>query len=136
MVMERMMARLFYGPIVEDGSFENHFDDYKNFVGELDDVNVGVYEWYDPAPDTRSLLTSSSMNSGVAEEENLDGEEAWNFANNTLEDLTPNYISMRDIPFYFEHRSRSDTHNIRMGASGRSSLGSRRDYVVNFNGIE
>ena len=144
MVLGRVVDRLSYGPVVESGDFQDHVTEYEDLVRGLEDVDVGVYEWRDYAPDTGSLLSDSRRLTNETEEQDLSGDEAWDFANEALQDFTPDSDPIDEIPFYFEHRSRSDDHNIRMGVAGRSRLssenrtvlGSRREYQVNFNGRE
>jgi len=136
MLLGKAVDRVLYGSVVESDDFDEYRESYEDFISGLEDVDVGVYEWIDPVPDTSSILTPTRMRSGTAEEENLNGDEAWDFANEALEEFTPNDNPIEEIPFYFEHRSRLNNHNIKMGVSGRSSLGSRREYLVNFNGRE
>ena len=136
--------RLMYGPVVEEGEFDEHRSDYESLVKNLDSVDVEVYEWFDPVPESRSFLNSSRMKSGEASAYDLDGEEAWDFAENALESMMPTEDSIDEVPFYFEHRSRGNSHKLDMGASlhfslaeyGEPSLGSRRDYLISFNGSE
>lgn len=144
MRLGRVVDRVRYGSVVEKGDFEDHVTEYEDIVRGLNDVDVGVYEWIDPVPDTSSFTSDTRMLTNEAEEQGLSGEEAWDFANEALQDFTPDSDPIDEFPFYFEHRSRSDNHNIRMGASSRTKfsspnktvLGSRRDYLVNFNGRE
>jgi hypothetical protein len=132
MILDRAVARLKYGPLVEDGHFSDYRDKYVDHIQGMDEVDVDIVEKYDPVPYGGSSLLSGSLTSSEAAQD-LSGQEAWDFANATLEDKTPDDVGLDEIPFYFEHRSRGDDHVIRMGAGSISSF-SKRDYRVTFDG--
>lgn len=132
MVLGRVVARVKYGSIVEEGQFEDHIDEYRDQIYDLEEVDVEVEEWFDPVPTQRNLLTPTSMNTSKASAEELSGQDAWEFANTALEEMTGDN-NLENIPFYFEHRSRGADDMIRMGAKAYSTLGSEKEYRVTFD---
>lgn len=132
MVLGRAVARLKYGSIVEDGQLEDHIDEYRDQIHGMDEVDVEVEEWFDPAPYQAGFMTPTNMNTSELSSEDLSGQEAWDFANTALEEMTEG-SGLDDIPFYFEHRSRGEDDMIMMAAEGYSTLGSKREYRVKFD---
>jgi len=128
MVLRRSLDRLKYGSLVEDGHLNQYLDDYREKISDMDDVDVEIAEWLEPTSYQGSVLTPTTRKTSEVSAENLSGEEAWRFVDNSLREITPDGSGLNEIPFYFEHRSRGDNQTIRMGISGHSDLSSRRDY--------
>lgn len=128
MVLGNAVARIKYGKLIEDGNFQEHTDEYREIIGEMEDVDVEIQQWYDPVP-TSGMLTPTEMNTTDETAENLDGEKAWEFTDQTLQEMTDGK-GLEDIPFYFQHRTRRNQDHIHLGTTTYSILGSRKDYHI------
>ena len=131
MVLADLISRMKYGPIVEEGDFDDHREEYRDFIQNMEEVDVEVTETYQDLHHRRGLFFPTGLTTSESETE-LSGEEAWEFADSTLEGMMPNTNGIEDIPFYFEHRSRGEDDIIRMGARSYSLLGSQSDYQITF----
>ncbi|EGQ43712.1 MAG: hypothetical protein J07AB43_17030, partial [Candidatus Nanosalina sp. J07AB43] len=84
MVFDRLASRLKYGPVVEEGDFEQYREEYEDIITNMNEVDVEVTE---ERPGVYPAITSR-RNSESSED--LSGQEAWDWVDHTLEEMTPN----------------------------------------------
>lgn len=133
-MLRGLTDRIKYGSVVAEGDFQIHEDEYQEIICNFEDVDVEVREWYNPTPYTGKLFTPTHIKTSETSKENISGEEAWEFANSMLENITPEGGNIGDLPFSFEHRSRGAQNIVQMGVAGASPLGSRSEYYLSFEG--
>lgn len=132
MLLENSYNRLKYGPLVERDWYEGGLEEYQELVESLDDVEVDVESYYDAVPGLGNFLTPGGQKPHKSVNETLEGDEAWDFAFDHLEEFADE--SVDDMTFYLEHRSKDDNHRIELRAAEGPLLGVGREYVLRFNG--